>query len=95
MILQLMDWEHNKRDFDIGDLEDIVDMTVSVVSGDEVLTVIRMDGSKDRYDSGTNRIIPYYDGEYTIYHAFSDLNILDEWAKRKSPYDYFLGDDET
>lgn len=53
--------------YDLG-RDDVVALHVSVLSGDEVATVVFSDGSTEKYDSATDnpRIENRFDGDYTL-----------------------------
>lgn len=89
MILQLKNCHNENIGFDIGELDTILDLTVRVISGDEVLYVIRTDWSRETYDSDTHgRYMDFMDAEYTIYNQATGLNELDKWALRKDSNDW-------
>ena len=79
MTIKLFDYEAREVEFDVGDINDIGAMTIRVLSGDEVLTVIYKDFTSDTFDScATGRTVGYYDGEYAIYNANTGVNLLND-----------------
>ena len=51
----------------VGDIEDIKDIFISVVSGDEIAFINYKDGTNRTFDSSTSRFLDFCDGGYTIY----------------------------
>ena len=72
---------------DLDRLDGILRIDIQVISGDEIVTVIYKDGSKEVRDSGRFRTLDFNDGEYCIYQAGLN-NDIDKWLKRKDSYDY-------
>ena len=84
MKLQIMNCYDDKIDVDIGKLKDILSITVIVLSGDEVLHVVKKNGETIEEDSDRHgRCISFYDGQYTIYNSSTGLNKIKAWRKRK------------
>lgn len=96
MKLDIFDYEGRKTTVDIGDLNDILDMHLFVLSGDEVLQVKYKNGKTIKFDSNHSRLMGFYDNSYEIYDSDEDDNILDmpEFLNRTSSYWYFGIDDE-
>ena len=91
MKLQIMNCYDEKTDVDIGELSEILSISILVLSGDEILKVLKKDGSWNEVDSDTHgRCINFYDGEYTIYDSVSNTNKIEEWAKRKDSNDWVM-----
>lgn len=91
MKIVLLDYQDNKREFEIGDLNDIATITMRVVSGDEIATVCRKDGKVEEYDSDIfDRRIDFDDGGYFVYsYANSGCLFNEKWLNRKSSYAWF------
>lgn len=89
MKVTLIDYDKKKREFDIGNVEDIHFADLEVLSGDEVLKVIYKDGSSKVFDScDTYRIQSYFDDNYTVYMpGVRNLFENEKWLNRKSSYD--------
>ena len=89
MKLQIMNCYGDKISVDIGKLKDILSISVTVLSGDEVLHVVKKNGEMIEEDSDRHgRSLSYYDGQYTIYNSAIGLNIIKEWRKRKDSNDW-------
>lgn len=102
MKLTLLDYAANRVTVDIREIDEIKEITIVVITGDEIAHVVYKDDCEDDFDSCNCRIDDYADGEYTIYELGSEKNLLfDEgWLARKDSYDYLYGhidddDDET
>lgn len=80
-----------KKSIIVRDFENVVDLTVSIISGDEVLTVTYADGHSEKFDSSDDRIMDFFDGCYTV-----PLNRVDEFSNFKGDsydcMDFFDGD---
>lgn len=86
----LMLMNYNDRLFDTGiELsrlgEDVLSVFITVLSGDEIATVIFEDGHKEEFDSSNDRITDSYDGSYCLYEKGS-INRLDKFLGRGSSY---------
>ena len=89
--MQIMNCYDDRITVDIGKLEDILRISVTVLSGDEVLHVVKKNGETIVEDSDRHgRSISFYDGEYTIYDSPIKLNKIKEWRKRKSSNDWIM-----
>ena len=51
-------------------------LIVKVLSGDEVVTAYYEDGKREDFDSSYNRVINYFDGDYSV-----DKKDIEAWAK--------------
>lgn len=74
--------------FDTGmPLSEIQELTVHVISGDEIVDVTKIDGTVNTFDaahlSGIPRLMHFYDGNYDI-----TKDQLSEWIKRTDSYDW-------
>ena len=89
MKLTIMDYSDEKREFDIGDKEDIALITSSVISGDEVAEILYKDFTKRTFDSSDDRMMNYYDFEYELYNCQKEENLINDpsWQNRKTSYD--------
>lgn len=90
MTLELLDWNDEITEFDIGDRNDIAMISIKVVTGDEIATVIYKNYTVAEFDSGVGRMQDYYDGEYVIYRFDEDNNLIDsdKFKNRKTSYDF-------
>ena len=87
--LYILDYDDNKYELD-EDLYLISCIFVTIVSGDEILTLVFNDGSIKVYDAasfGVSRITSFYDGSYVV--ETPALNT--QWLNRKSATDYCWG----
>lgn len=82
-----MAFDNEKTKIKIDNFEDVVRMNIEVVTGDEILYVLKKDYSQEEYDSGKCRLIDLNDDEYTIYDTINNINFIDAWNKRKNSYD--------
>lgn len=90
MTLKLLDWNDEITEFDIGDRDDIAMISIKVVTGDEIATVIYKNYTIAEFDSGVNRMQDFYDGEYVIYRFDEDNNLIDsdKFKNRTTSYDF-------
>lgn len=91
MTIKLLDYARNPVEVDVGDIDTIGAMSIEVVTGDEILTVIRKDCSLEKYDSSHSRSANFADGYYIIYNAAKGFSLLDceEFANRQSSYWFY------
>lgn len=89
----IMDYARNKEEIDVN-IEDVLVMYVTVLTGDEILNILYKDGSREIYDSSDYRGRDFYDGEYDVINRLNGLDELDSWIARKSVYGYLYGSDE-
>lgn len=90
MELILYQYDEEPTTFEnVGDLEDIKDIFISIVSGDEIAHIRYKDGTNRAFDSSISRFSDFYDGGYTIYEPSYGIDLLEDWKNRSSyPYDY-------
>lgn len=86
-IIEIMDYENVKRKIKIDDFENVVKLNIKVVTGDEILQIIRKDYSEESYDSCDFRLRDFLDDYYTIYDITKNINYLKKWKKRTDSYD--------
>ena len=88
MELTLLNYKGDKTVVDIGNIEDIARMDIEIVTGDEMLEVIRKDFTKVSVASDW-AFASFYDGDYTIYNIADGTNLLNDpkWLNRISSYD--------
>lgn len=67
MKVTIYNYREQPTEIEVGDIERIKSMDVSVISGDEVLTVEYKDSTVDEFDSCWDRCICDYEGTYVIY----------------------------
>ena len=89
MKLQIMNCYEDRIDVDVGNLEDILDISVLVLSGDEVLKVRKKNGDYFEEDSDRHGcMMDFHDAEYTIFNSAFGINKIDEWEKRSDSADW-------
>lgn len=85
--LELMNYDRVRCDTGVR-LEDVETLFVTVITGDEIATVVKTDGTQKTFDSadlsGDTRCEDYFDGEYGVHK-----DDLAEWSQRESTYDWF------
>lgn len=74
--------------FDTGiKFDDVDQLFVTIITGDEIISVMLNDGTIKEFDSaalGNNpRCKDYYDGQYVVSRPE-----LEAWSKRKTTYDW-------
>lgn len=93
-IIEIMDYNDNKAPVKIENFENVVRLTIEVVSGDEILHVLYKDYTQEEYDScymlKNFRMQDYYDDEYIIYDITKNIDYIDSWSKRETSYNYKL-----
>lgn len=87
MIIDLIDWKDEKHPVDIGDLDNIEEMFIKVVTGDEILHVLYKDGTDKFFDSSEDRMADFDDGIYPIYVSGLWCIDKDKFINRKTSYD--------
>ena len=65
MIITIYDYRDDTKEITLPDKK-IVEIFVSVLSGDETGYVKFVDGTKIKFDASDCRIASYYDGNYTV-----------------------------
>ena len=91
MTLQIMNCYDDKIDVDIGELEEIRTISITVLSGDEILKATKKNGENISEDSDRHaRCISFFDGEYTIFDSDTGVNLIEEWKNRKDSNDWIM-----
>ena len=98
-ILKLVDYAGNTKLVELGDLNDIAVITIRVISGDEIASVIYKDYTINEFDSSDDRTTDYYDGDYEVYRfnkpAEGQLLFYEKWKERIDSYDWLYGNGEN
>ena len=68
MTIKLLDFFGTPVEHDVGNIEDIARMIITVLSGDETLRVIYKDYSDKYFDSSKSRMIDELNDEYELYN---------------------------
>ena len=93
MDIKLSEYNGNVTVKNIDDIDAVNEMTITVLSGDEVLDIAYNDGTIEVVDPGmTNRFIDYVDYVYTIYDASESENLIDNPAFMNRKDSYWLSD---
>ena len=84
----IRDYDCRKKEIIIPDFEDVVELEVMVISGDEILAVLYKNGRIKKFDSSDDRFVSYYDGSYIV-----PLDKVDEFSAMDcdsySVFEYF------
>ena len=96
MKIDIFDYKGRKTTVGIGDVNDVLNIHLFVISGDEILKVTYKNHKNVTFDSNQFRLIDFYNNNYDIYDSDEDDNILDmpEFLNRTSSYWYLGIDDE-
>lgn len=92
MIMPIFNWTGKSYDIEIGDINDIASIEMTVLSGDEVCTVFYKDGKEKVFDSSIeahdNRAVGYNDDIYVVFDIAEGINLLlsDDFVNRTSSY---------
>lgn len=88
MKIKLLDYGHDEVIVDVGDIETVKNMSITVLSGDEILTVSYKDGTEKEFDPSDDRFWDFYDGWYVVYDEDEGVNLLNDekFVDRLSSY---------
>lgn len=88
MFLEIMDYNNEKKQIpvDVDNLEDILSIYITILSGDEIATVIYKDGKMKEYDSSDCRCTDFYDDKYCLYSKAENINLIPDFLNRKNSY---------
>ena len=64
--LKLVDYSQTPKHIWLNDFENIIAIHITILSGDEIATVIYNNHDYDIYDSSDCRYTDYYDGMYVV-----------------------------
>lgn len=68
MTIKLLDYKGTPVEHDVGNIEDIAGMFITVLSGDETLRVIYKDYSEKYFDSSDCRSMSFLNDAYELYN---------------------------
>ena len=87
-VLYLYDYKNEiiYTPIDLDNLEDINELTITVVSGDEILDILYTDNESDQVDSCPTRQLSFFDGTYILYSKRKGIDRLGEFMSRKDSY---------
>ena len=92
MTIKILDYKRKESEVDIGELNNIAKITLSVVTGDEIISILYKDYSEKIFNSSYSRTMDFYDGEYEIFDfrkSREENLIFDEnWLNRYCSYTY-------
>ena len=89
--LKVLDYKGEETDVDIEcALDDIFIISITVLTGDEIMSIIYKDGSKETIDSSMERWENCYDCEYDVYNPGQGINLLENerFMNRTNSYWY-------
>jgi hypothetical protein len=94
MTVKLLDYRHRPVEVEVGDIETIGCMRMEVLSGDEILEVIRKDFTIEKFDSYPGgRYVGYPDGEYDVYNPAAGINLFNKAAFMNRTSSYWFYED--
>lgn len=90
MILKLLDCNGVATEHEIGNLEDIAAIWITVISGNEMAAVVYKDYTVEDFHSSDTRKMDFYDFDYEIYRFDAKNNLIDnpKFKERQSSYWY-------
>ena len=84
--MYILDYDNKCTNLPI-DLSKVDEITITILTGDEVIDILYLDGSSDHYDSNNERMTSCYDGSYIPYSIRRGIDCYDAWLERKDSYD--------
>lgn len=97
LVLMTYNGKKVETNIDLEKMDDIIAISISVVSGDEIANVLFKDGHIEEFDadclSDGTRIKNDLDGKYVIYF-YNVINRIDKFNKREDTYAFFEGEDK-
>lgn len=83
-------YDFRSQEYDVGvSIDNVSEISVTVISGDEILDIRTKDGKVTIYDSDnysdSKRTMSFFNGSYVVPNEQ-----LEEWADRKNSYDWIL-----
>lgn len=81
MVITVYDWDNKPKfiDVPVESIDDIASIDICVISGDKTGSINLKDGTIIPFDASDDRVITYYDGEYTL----SDPEDIEKWIEFK------------
>lgn len=69
-LLEIMDYSNikTKTTINLNKLDEIFEIRILVITGDEICEVIYENGKRETFDSSDNRMCDFYDGDYVLYN---------------------------
>ena len=84
--MYILDYDNKCTNLPI-DLSKVDEITITILTGDEVADILYLDGSSDHYDSNNERMTNYYDGSYIPYSIRRGIDYYEVWSEREDSYD--------
>lgn len=75
MIINIVDYKDERKQIEIGEINQIDYIHVEVFTGDEIIEVYYKDGTEKEFDSSEFRLTDYFDGEYDV-----DQKDIEKWS---------------
>ena len=94
MTVKLLDYAGKAFEADVGDINNIGSMSIRVVTGDEILTVVNKDFTVRTFDSSSDWLHDFHDGKYDIYNAATGFSMLNKAAFMNRTSSYWFYDDD-
>lgn len=87
--LEIMDYDDKKikTKINLDKLDEIEEIFINNVSGDEIAIVFYKNAEIKTFDSGKCRIMDFLDGGYYLYSIENNINRIEEFLKRKDSYE--------
>ena len=81
MVITVYDWNNNPKfiDVPVESIDGIASIDICILSGDETGSIDLKDGTVIVFDASNDRLIPNYDGGYTL----SDPEAIKKWIEFK------------
>ena len=91
--LCLRDYKNNPipSPLELDDLDKVEEITITVLSGDEVIDVLYTNGASIHFDSDINyhRDVSYFDGTYIIYSKRRNIDRMEKFLETTDTYEMF------
>lgn len=84
--MHILDYKNKCMNLPI-DLTKVDEIMVTILTGDEVVDILYLDGTSDHYDSSEERYTSYFDGSYIPYSIRRGIDYYNDWLKREDSYD--------
>jgi hypothetical protein len=87
--IRIMDYANEWHDTGIDVEDDVVRISIEVITGDHVATFCFSNGLCETVDSCFDRLHDYHDGKVVIYDKDEGIDLLDQYDKIEETYDIF------
>lgn len=97
-VLNLMNYRYNSYPIFI-DMDNLDEITITVISGDEIADILYLDGTSDQIDAADlandHRLMDFWDGSYIVYSVRRGINRMELFTNRENSYSMlWVVDDE-